>query len=118
MVTVMLSMEHGQVEFVGDDVDDDLSNDIAAEKMEMARHPVNDNEFNLDEILYRQSQWQQVLMSKKEQTGLRISLQKLTDLVAAIGGVPQRRPWDSPASSDAFVKVGIILSFRSSGGYE
>ncbi len=100
----------GQVEFVGDDVDDDLSHDIAAEKMEMARHAVN--ELNLDEILYRRSQWQQVLKSKKEQTGLQISLQKLTDLVTATGGVPQRCPWDSPASSETLVKVVACCRFE------
>ena len=99
--------DSGQVEFVGDDVDDDLSHDIAAEKMEMARH-----QLNLDEILYRQSQWQQDLMSKKEQTGLQISLQKLTDLVTATGGVPQRCPWDSPASSKTLVKVVACCRFE------
>lgn len=99
--------DSGQVELVGDDVGDDLCLDIAAEKMEMARHPVN--AFNLDEILYRQTQWQQVLMSKKEQTGLQVSLQKLTDLVAAIGGLPQRISWDGTVSSDTFVKAGAIF---------
>ena len=97
----------GQVELVGDDVDDDLSLDIAAEKMEMARHPVN--QFNLEDILYRRTQWEQILKSKKEQTNLRVSLQKLTDLFAAIGGIPQRQPCDRMASSESFVKVGDIL---------
>lgn len=100
--------DSGQVELVGDDVGDDLCLDMAAEKMEMARHPVN--AFILDEIFYRQTQWQQVLMSKKEQTGLQVSLQKLTDLVTAIGGIPQRISWDGTVSSDSFVKVGAILS--------
>ena len=97
----------GQVELVGDDVDDDFSLDIATEKMEMARHPVN--QFNLEDILYRRIQWEQILRSKKEQTSLRVSLQKLTDLVAAIGGIPQRQPCDSMASTESFVKVGDIL---------
>ena len=113
--------DSGQVEFVGDDVDDDLSHDIAAEKMEMARHAVN--ELNLDEILYRRSQWQQVLKSKKEQTGLQISLQKLTDLVTATGGVPRsdapgialnlRRPWSRwwhvVVSSSGIVNIYIYV---------
>lgn len=73
----------------------------------MARHPVN--QFNLEDILYRKTQWEQILKSKKEQTNLRVSLQKLTDLFTAIGGIPQGQPCDSMASSESFAKEGDIL---------